>query len=293
MSTDCRDSVNPLIVRIGELFRKELAAENDYIRAENKILRGKFGKRVPLTDQDRRTLVKYGMRIRERLGDVISVVKPETLLAWNRRMKREKWTYDNTPRRPGRPAKGADTEQLVIRLAEENGGWGYTRIAGELKKLGHKVSPSYVRDVLKQHGISPSPQRNGLSWKQFIQTHMDVTWAADLFTEEVWSLGGLVTCYVLFFIHLGTRRVFIAGCTPHPNAVWMKQQARNFCMVLDEGQEKCRHLIHPLTAPRAASEIPTPTYSLTIPPAGTVTDHARSCLGSRGSGSATRSRSRV
>ena len=63
-------------------------------------------------------------------------------------MKREKWTYDNTPKKPGRPRKGEDAERLVVRLAEENGRWGYTRIAGELKKLGHRASPSYVRDVL-------------------------------------------------------------------------------------------------------------------------------------------------
>ena len=82
-----------------------------------------------------------------------------------------------------------------------------------MKKLGHHVSPTYVRNVLRRHGIPPSPHRKGLSWKQFIQSHMDVTWAADLFTEEVWSLGGLVTCYVVFFIHLGTRRVHVAGDT--------------------------------------------------------------------------------
>jgi len=159
-------------------------------------------------------------------------------------MKQMKWTYDNTPKKPGRPPKGKETEELVVRLAEENGNWGYKRIAGELKKLGHKVSPSYVRDMLRKHGIPPSPNRNGLSWKQFIQSHMDVTWAADLFTEEVWSLGGFVTCYVLFFIHLGTRRAYVAGCTPNPDGVWMKQQARNFYMVLDDAGHECRYLVH-------------------------------------------------
>ena len=78
-----------------------------------------------------------------------------------------------------------------------------------MKKLGHRVSPSYVRDVLKRHGISTAPNRKGMLWKQFIESHMDLTWATDLFTEEVWTLGGLVTCYVLFFIHLRTRRVWI------------------------------------------------------------------------------------
>lgn len=244
MESDPRESGQPLIAQIRKLFRRDLALENDYLRQEDKILRGKLGKRVSLTERERRILVRYGMRIKDRLGDVACIVKPETILRWNRRMKQMKWTYDNTPKKPGRPPKAKEAEELVVRLAEDNGMWGYTRIAGELRKLGHRASPSYVRDILKKQGIPPSPQRKGLSWKRFIQSHMDVTWAADLFTEEVWSLSGLATCYVLFFIHLGTRRVWVAGCTPHPNAAWMTQQARNFCMVVDDSDEKCRCLIH-------------------------------------------------
>jgi len=116
-------------------------------------------------------------------------------------------------------------------MARENA-WGYVRIAGELRKLGHAVSPSYVRDLLKKHGLSPSPPRKGRSWKQFIQAHWEVTWAADFFTEEVWTCAGLVSYYTLFFIHLGTRRVQFAGCTPQPEARWMQQQARNFSLLV-------------------------------------------------------------
>ena len=238
-----KNSSNPLVARIAKLFNEQLALENDYLRQENRILRSKLGKRVALIDSERRILVKYGLRIRHRLSDIMSIVTPETLLRWNRRMKQKKWTYDNTPNHPGRPGKGKQTEELVVRLAEENG-WGYKRIAGEMRKLGHQASPTYVRNVLKRHGIPAAPNRKGMSWQQFIETHMDVAWATDLFTEEVWSLGGLITCYVLFFIHLGTRRVWVAGCTPHPDTAWMKQQARNFCMVADESEQRCRYLIH-------------------------------------------------
>jgi len=195
MEQNLKTSAQPLIAKIQQIFSRDLAAENDYFRQENKILRSKFGKRVRLTEMERRILVKYGMRIKDRLRDVMSIVKPETLLAWNRRMKQQKWTYDNTPKKPGRPRKGQATEDLVVRLAEENI-WGYKRIAGEMKKLGHKASPSYVRDILKKHGLPPAPHRKDLSWKQFIQAHMDTTWAADFFTEEVWTWGGLVTYYV-------------------------------------------------------------------------------------------------
>jgi putative transposase len=81
-------------------------------------------------------LVKHGLRIRDRLGEVISIAKPETLLAWHRRQKQKKWTFDHGPKNAGRPRKSEDTEALIVRLAVENGAWGYKRISGELKKLG-------------------------------------------------------------------------------------------------------------------------------------------------------------
>ena len=237
-------SANRLLARIAKLFNEQLALENDYLRQENRILRSKLGKRVPLTDVERGILVKYGLRIRDRLGEVMSIATSETLLRWNRRMRKAKRTFDRTPKKPGRPRKSSKTEALILRFAEDNTSWGYRRITGELKKLGHVASKSHVRDVLTRHGFPPSPSRKGLSWNEFLASHMDVTWASDFFTEEVWTLGGLVTCHVLFFIHHGTRRVSIAGCTPHSNAAWVAQQARNFCMLLDETREPCQYLIH-------------------------------------------------
>jgi len=148
-----------------------------------------------------------------------------------------------SPKRPGRPSKVKATEVLALRMAEENA-WGYVRIAGELKKLGHDVSPSYVRDLLKQHGLPPSPHRKGMAWKQFIQAHMEATWAADVFTEEVWTCAGLVTYYPLFFLHLRPRRVHFAGCTPQPEAGWMAQQARTFWLLVAENAAEPSYLIH-------------------------------------------------
>ncbi len=91
------------MITIQKLFSEDLAKENDSLRQENKILRSKLGKRVPLTEADRRTLVRYDRSIRERLAEVMTIVRPETLPAWNRRMRRQKWTLDNAPKRPGRP----------------------------------------------------------------------------------------------------------------------------------------------------------------------------------------------
>lgn len=236
-------TTDALIAQIHRLFNHEIGLMNDYLRLENKILRSKLGKRVPLKEIERRMLAKYGIRIKEHLKEIMSIVKPETLLAWHRRMKKEKWTYDNTPKSPGRPNKGIHTEELILRMARENS-WGYRRIAGEMKKLGYQVCKSTVRNILRKNGLPSSPHRKGMSWKRFIESHMDVTWAADFFTEEVWTMGGLITFYVLFFVHLKTRRVHIASCTPTPHAQWTSQQARNFSMILDEIPEKCRYIVH-------------------------------------------------
>jgi putative transposase len=237
-------SVQPLIAGIHRLFSRDLALENDFLRAENRVLRELIpDKRPKLTDRHRRLLIKYGMQIKDRLRDIISIVKPETLLAWNRRMKTKKWDYNRRKRQIGRPPKGGVAEDIVVRLAEENA-WGYVRIAGELKKLGHDASPSCVRDILRKHGLSPAPNRKGMSWKTFIQAHLDVAWAADFFTEEVWTRAGLTTFYVLFFIHLKTRRILIAGATANPDAPWTQQQARNVSMSLQEASGKARFLIH-------------------------------------------------
>jgi hypothetical protein len=238
--------------------------ENDYLRQENRILRSKLGSRVPLTQTDRRILVKYGLRIRDRLGEVISIAKPETLLAWHLRQKQQKWTFGHQAKAPGRPRKSEDTEALIVRLAEQNGEWGYRRISGEIKKLGHKASPSYVRDVLRRHGLPPAPHRKGLSWKQFLESHLEVTWAADFFTEEVWTVGGLLTFYILFFLHLGTRRLWIAGSTPQPQRAWMAQQARNFSLVVEDWKLPCRHLIHDQDSNFAALDCVLKTDRLTI-----------------------------
>jgi putative transposase len=120
---------------------------------------------------------------------------------------------------------------LIVRMAQEHRSWGYDRIVGALANLGLTVSDQTVGNVLKRHGIAPAPERKTTTtWKECIRTHMDVLVATDFFTAEVWTLGGLVTYYVLFFIHLGSRQVHVAGVTPHPNEAWMVQMARNVTM---------------------------------------------------------------
>ena len=121
---------------------------------------------------------------------------------------------------PGRSKIAPERETLIVRMAQEHRAWSYDRIVG-LWNLGDTVSDQTVGNILKRHGLPPAPERKTTTtWKGFIRTHMDVLVATDCFTAEVWMLGGPVTYYVLFFIHLGTRKVHIAGVTPHPNAAW-------------------------------------------------------------------------
>ena len=97
---------------------------------------------------------------------------------------------------------------------------------------------------MKKHGFQPAPKRKVMNWKDFLNSHKQDRWAADFFTEEVLTTAGFITCYVLFFINISTRRIFIAGCTRYPISSWMSQQARNFLIWIEEQGMKCKYLIH-------------------------------------------------
>jgi transposase InsO family protein len=162
------------------------------------------------------------------LQDVATLVKPDTILGWHRKLVAQKFDGSQQRKAPGRPRIDPELEALIVRMAQENRSWGYDRIVGALANLGLMVSDQTVGNVLKRHDIAPAPTRKTTTtWKEFIRTHMEVLVATDFFTAEVWTLGGLVTYYVLFFLHLGSRRVHIAGVTPHPNEAWMVQVAHN------------------------------------------------------------------
>ena len=119
-------------------------------------------------------------------------------------------------------------EALIVRFARENSGWGYDRIVGALANLGHPVSDQTVGNILRRYGIPPAPKRSqNTTWKDFIASHMAVLAGTDFFTVEVLTWRGLATYYVLFFIHLESRRVSLAGLTRHPTSEWMLQMARN------------------------------------------------------------------
>ena len=146
---------------------------------------------------------------------------------------------------PGRPVTRGEIRRLVIDMATDNRTWGYTRIVGALRNLGHNIARTTVANILCQAGLEPAPERiNKTSWTEFIRAHWEVLAACDFFTVEVWGLAGLVRHHVFFVIHLSSRQVEIAGISSDANGKWMAQIARNLTDCMGGFLLNARYLIH-------------------------------------------------
>ena len=228
---------------------EQLFLEIEYLRAENQVLKAQLAigkKRLRFTDEQRRLLAGTGKILRKRLHDLASIVSPATILRWHRELIARKFDSSMSPgRKTGRPETPEDTERLILQMAHDNPSWGYLRIAGAIQNLGLKVAAATIATILRRNGVNPSGDRQhgGMSWADFISVHKDVLWATDFFTAEVWTNFGLITYYVLFFIHIGSRKVVIGGITAHPDGEWMAQAARNLSG-MDGALERARYLIH-------------------------------------------------
>ena len=240
------DPFRLLLISIAGWLSQQQRDAIDYLREENRVLREQLGsKRLRLNDDQRRRLAAKAKTLGRRLlREVATIVTPETLLAWHRKLIAQQ--YDGSKHRgPGRPRRGDEIENLIVRMATENRDWGYRRIHGALANLGHEVARCTIANVLKKHGLEPAPERNRkTTWKEFLSRHWEVIVAADFFTVEGWTRSGLTRFIVLFLMDLSTRRVEIAGIATKANGIWMDQVARNLC---DAGQGFLtgkRYLIH-------------------------------------------------
>jgi transposase InsO family protein len=194
-------------------------------------------------DQRRRLAVEGKVLGRRRLAEIAGIVTADTVLRWYRRLVAKKYDGSKT-RRPGRPSTKPDIAALVERMATENPTWGYTRIRGGLKRLGHDVARNTIKAILKDHGIEPAPERGtNTPWRTFLAAHWDGLAAADFFTVEVLTMGGLVRYVVFFVMKLKTRAVEIAGIAREPDEAWMAQVARNLTDVGDGFLRGVQYLI--------------------------------------------------
>jgi putative transposase len=215
----------------------------EYLVEENQVLKEQLGgKALRLNDDQRRRLaVKAKLLGRRVLDRVATIVTPDTLMRWHRRLIALKWTFA-AKKRVGRPGLMKRIKELIIRMATENSSWGYCRIQGELKGLGHNVASTTVANVLKEKGTKPAPDRPS-SWRTFLKSHWGQIAATYFFSVEVWTPVGLKTVYVLFVIDLESRRVHLAGITRSPGEPFMAQVARNLTDCMDGFLRQHRFLI--------------------------------------------------
>jgi putative transposase len=187
-----------LLASVSESVNDHLRLRNDYLVAENRILRHQIDGRVQLTDSERQELAKLGAKLgKKALAEIATIAKAETILAWNRQCADQPVDTSKVLKSVGRPRVDKEVEDLVIRMAQANRAWGYDRIVGALANLGYTVSDQTVGNILKRHSISPAPERTKtVTWREFVHPHggtesdrfldergMVVVWAGELFSS--------------------------------------------------------------------------------------------------------------
>jgi putative transposase len=216
-----------LLLTVAGWMGRDRQAVIEYLIAQNAVLREQLaGKRIRFTDPQRRRLATAAKKLgRKGLAQLDTLVTPQTLLRWYRQLVAQK--YDGSARRgPGRPRICVDIAALVVRMASDNRTWGYTRIAGALRNLGHEVGRNTIKRILLEAGMDPTPERSKrTSWSGFLRAHWGAIAAMDFFTVEVLTFTGLVRYHVLFAIDLASRRVTLCGISADPSATWIHQVA--------------------------------------------------------------------
>ena len=243
-------TVQFLIAMIAHAMNERMGRRVEYLHEEVRVLRETLvaltGKsRIPFTADQRRRLAIAGKALTpaERSA-CCQLVRPATLLAWFRQLSARKYDSSRSRNRGG-PNKPIDIVKLVIRLANENAGWGYTKIRDALRALKVEVGRTTVAEILKEAGIEPAPERRKKrTWRHFIKSHWDTLYACDFFSVEVLGVTGTIRHMVFFVIELKSRSVEIAGIRITPDGGWLKQVARNLTDPLTGFLRNARYLIH-------------------------------------------------
>jgi putative transposase len=214
----------PLFLLLSHATDRQLARMVEYLKAENRLLRDRLPKRLTVTVQERRRLVKLGRPLGSAIRHLVTIVTPRTFSRW---LKGERQgAAAKRQQKPGRPRTSDEIREWVVRMARETG-WGYSRILGELKKLGIRaIAKSTVKNILKEHGLDPGPKRGEGTWTDFLKRHAATLYACDFFSKKVVTLRGVVEVFILFFIHVSSRRVHIAGMSTKPTQIWTAERGR-------------------------------------------------------------------
>jgi putative transposase len=175
-----RNIYNALWLLIAGATSKQLARQVAYLKVENKILRSKLSARVTVTPQERSRLVQFGAKLGKALNELVSIVHPDTLRRWIRESRKQRKLK---PVKVGRRPTSESIRRLIVKLARETG-WGYTRILGELKKLGiQSVSRDTVKRILRVNGFDPGPKRGLGTWDEFLKIHAATLWQCDFMSK--------------------------------------------------------------------------------------------------------------
>ncbi len=239
-----------LVAMIADAINERMARKMEYMREEILILKealaAKTGtERITFTAEQRRRLALKGKNLTpEERRTCCQIVKPDTILAWFRSLAASK--YDSSKKRgSGRPRKPGEIRDLVLRMADENPTWGYTKIRDAIRGLKIEIGRTTVSNILEEAGMVPAPERGRTrTWKKFIKIHLDTLYACDFFSVEVLGVFGTVRHMVFFIMEIKTRAVEIGGIRVDPDGEWLKQVARNLVDPLDGFLRHATHLIH-------------------------------------------------
>jgi putative transposase len=218
-----RTIFHSLMLVLTRVTKRDLARQVQFLKVENEILRSRLGKRVTVTVRERNRLLKFGKPLGSAIRELITIVSPRTFSRWLLDNKRKR-----KPAKRGRPPL-VPVRDLVVRIAGETG-WGYTRVLGEIRKLtSRKVSRQFVVNVMREHGFEPGPKRGEKTWDEFLMMHAKTLWQCDFISKKVITLREVREYFLLAFIHVGTRRVFVCPATTNPTQEWCREQAIAFC----------------------------------------------------------------
>ncbi|MEK6262770.1 MAG: integrase core domain-containing protein [Planctomycetota bacterium] len=232
---------HPLLALIASATDRELAKYVEYLKHENKILRSRLPKQIHTTAEERSTLLKFGKAVGKAIDELISIVSPASFYRWVREEVVNK-PKCNKPK--GGQRKPKELRELVLSIAAETG-FGLTRIVGELRKLGiKKISRQTVRNILKEEGIKPGPDRSSDCWADFLKRHGETLWACDFFSVKSVTAKGIRDLYVLVYLCVQTREVIVTESTEHPTSAWVCRQSKWFVEQTKAKPAKPEILLH-------------------------------------------------